>query len=276
MYDQAELLLALPPHQQPANLPEHWKDATIEARVYPGQTVPQLVINNDPMPHAYVPPDCGKWQFRPGAGGNSIWEHLPRLADFAEQCAIIVEIGIASMTGSTHAFDLGIQASDAPPNRKYHIGIDIHPSVSGPWVPKNPWWQFVSGSSQDPATVERVKDILTCGLDGYNAATLPIDLLYIDTVHEYEFLKKELENWLPVIGPHTMVVFHDTHRGGRYDRMTDAILEMVAEPVSVPKAYGATDFDRDAGPLYETHQYVQFSESCEGLGGLVPLGGWPK
>lgn len=277
MYDHSELFQHLPPCQQPANLPEHWHEATLEAKIYAPGLPPQLVINGDPMPFAYVPPDCSMWEFKPGAGGNSIWEHLPRLANMAACCGVIVEIGIASMTGSTHAFDLGLQASEVAPGRKFHIGIDIHETVAGPWVPASPFWQYVSGSSQDAATVEKVRQALTLRVDGGEEITLPIDILYIDTVHEYEFLKKELETWLPLIGPHTLVLFHDTHRGGNYDRMTDAIMEMVEDQTLQYVHSGEVLTPRKpAGPLYHTHQYDQISTTCEGLGALVPKAGWPK
>jgi hypothetical protein len=266
----------MPPHQQPANLPEHWKDADIRAEVCTHGLPPQLIINGDPMPHAYRPPDCKKWKFKAGAGGNSIWEHLPRLAEFASRAGVIVEIGIASMTGSTHAFDLGLQASDAAPGRKFHIGVDLHESVAGPWVPQSPFWQFISGSSKDPATVEKVKHALSMDNGSGEVVPLSIDILYIDTVHEYEFLKEELANWLPVIGPNTLVLFHDTHRGGRYDRMTDAIMEMVEAPVYEYDADDKYVGETTGGHLYYTHQYLQYSTTCEGLGGLAPKAGWPK
>ena len=249
----------LPEHQQPRNLPEHWRKEKIEAAIWTRGLPPQLTINGEPLAHAYVPPDCSEWKFKPCAGGNSIWEHLGRLADLASCAAVIVEIGIATMNGSTHAFDLGLQKSDRPDCQKYHIGVDIHPSISGPWVPQSPWWEFVSGSSKDPATVQKVLHAITSYMDGDGMYTPPIDILYIDTVHEYDFLKAELANWLPVIGPNTLVLFHDTHRGGQYHEMTNAILEMVAEN----------------GPLVGTHEYLQLSETCEGLGALSPLNGWP-
>jgi hypothetical protein len=266
MVHTSELWQLLPPHQQPANLPDHWQEADLQVKLYEGQSVPQLLINGDPMPHAYVPPDCSDFKFKPGAGGNSIWEHLPRLALLASQAAVIVEIGIASMTGSTHAFDLGLQESEAAPGRKLHIGIDIHDSVYGPWVPRSPFWHYVKGDSREPQTAYRVGKLLDHLLDGDGIYRQVIDILYIDTVHEYEFLKAELANWLPMIGPNTLVLFHDTHRGGSRDRMTDAIEEMVNNYVG----------DETSGALQRTHQYIQFSETCEGLGGLVPKAGWPK
>lgn len=258
----------LPPHQRKENLPPHWQNERIEAAIWTRGLPPQLTINGEPLAHAYVPPDCSKWKFAPCAGGNSIWEHLPFLADVASKAGVIVEIGIATMNGSTHAFDLGLAASEAAEGRKRHIGVDVHPTISGPWVPSSPWWEFVSGSSHEAETVEKVRRALTLSLDGDGQQELAVDILYIDTIHEKWFLQKELEVWLPLIGPKTLVLFHDTHRGGSYHEMTDAILEVVAEEeyhehTTIP-----------AGPLYATHGYIQISTSCEGMGALMPKAGW--
>lgn len=238
---------------------ERWEraleGAETEFKSYNGHA-PQLVINGDPMPHAYIPPSVDRWPFRPGAGGNSIWSHMERLADIASRAAVIVEVGIATMTGSTHAFELGLQASPAAKGRKRHIGVDIHEAISGPWVPQSDWWQFVSGDSRSAGTVCRVRNLLTVDTDGGGSEFLTPDILYIDTMHEYPQLKAELAVWKALVGPNTLLLFHDTHMGGQYNSMTDAIREL------------------EASDLAASHRYVQISTECEGLGALVPVGGW--
>jgi hypothetical protein len=221
------------------------------------RTVPpgfwQLVIDGMPMADGYEQPTSDRYQFRPGCGGGNIWKHLPRLADIAAKAGTIVEIGIATCTGSTHAFDLGLQQSKAPV--KMHIGVDIHDSANPEWAPRTPWWHYVKGDSREPATVAAVRDLLTwAGTDGYPGATIPPDVIYIDTIHEYDFLKTELANWEPLASDHTLWLFHDTYLLGTRHPLTDAIEEFA-----------------------EAHQdrwrYFSLSEECSGMGALLPVKG---
>lgn len=58
----------------------------------------------------------------------------------------------------------------------------------------------VTGSSHDPATVEKVAAVL---------GDKPVDLLYIDGDHSYEGVKKDFELYKRFCGPDTVVCFHD-------------------------------------------------------------------
>lgn len=213
----------------------------------------QLVIDGIPMGNGYEQPVSARYAFRPAAGGNSIWLLMERLADFAAGVGVIVEVGIATCSGSTHAFDLGLQASTAPVKR--HIGIDIHDAPDPAWEPPSPWWTYLQGDSREASTVERVlKELTSPTTDGYPGPVLVPDLIYIDTMHTYEFLSAEMKVWPALGGPSTLWLFHDTWLGGSFNPMTNAITEAVAE----------------GGPLADTHVYVEVTRDMNGLGALIP------
>ena len=77
------------------------------------------------------------------------------------------------------------------------------------------------------------------------------DLIFIDTVHTYEHLKKELELWEPLAVGDCKWLFHDTWMGGVYNPMTDAIKE----------------FARNSNGKWE---YSDITRECNGLGALLP------
>ena len=194
------------------------------------------------MPDGYVQPPTRTYPFRAGSGGNSIWSHMERLADFAKFCSRpLVEVGSGCGDGSTHAFDLGRQKAH---ESTQHISVNLHP-VGGGWEPINGQWKFIQGDSREISTVEAVKELLedTPGI------------IYIDTEHTYATLKRELEIWLQIADEDTLYLFHDVVG---FPEMTVALLEAVAP----------------GGSLHDTHYYLLIEETCSGLGALVPRKGW--
>jgi hypothetical protein len=104
---------------------------------------------------------------------------------------------------------------------------------------------MVIGSSVEQTTVDKVK------------ASFPIfDLIFIDTFHIYEHMRKELELWVQVAHDKTTWLFHDTWmindktRRFEYNHMTDAIKEFA---------------ERDGRWTYR-----DISKTCNGLGVLEP------
>jgi len=228
-----------------------------------GQAEPDAVLLAQ-LPGGYVQPVHPDYPFRAGAGGNSTWAHMVRYAELARYCprGIIVEVGVGCCDGSTHAFDLGLQKHIVPASKRLHIGVDIHEAPDGSWGPKSEWFQYLCSSSQDQETVDKVWDMLPQypGENGKLARWAP-GILYIDTVHTYEFLKRELEIWPQLVGPDTLMLFHDTYQFGPHEPapLTQAIIEAVAP----------------GGILHSTHEYFSISEECSGLGCLRPIAGWP-
>jgi predicted O-methyltransferase YrrM len=45
-----------------------------------------------------------------------------------------------------------------------------------------------------------------------------VDVLFIDTSHEYEHTKREIAAWFPWLSPNAKVFFHDTNLSGRFFR----------------------------------------------------------
>lgn len=208
-------------------------------------------------PPGYIAPSNARYPFKEGAGGNSIWLHMERLADFAARAKVIVELGTGTCCGSTHAFDLGLKVSNYPDKDKGHFAVDIYDYLNGEFMPKADYFHYTQGDSRAAVTMDEVLEEMKehFGVT-YTVDLPPVDILYIDTIHEYEFLKKELANWLEIIGPNTLCLFHDTYLGGSYNPMTDAIKEMVAED----------------GPLFLTHRFQEISQHCNGLSALRPIG----
>lgn len=226
-----------------------------------GQAQPDAVLLAQ-LPPGYVQPVHPDYPFRQGAGGNSTWAHMVRYAELARYCprGIIVEVGIGCCDGSTHAFDLGLRKHVVPASERLHIGVDIHEQADGSWGPKSEWFHYIKGSSQLAETVHYVREMLTVIHADRVEQRYP-GILYIDTVHEYEFLRRELEIWPQLVAPDCLVLFHDTYQYGPHEPapLTQAIIEAVAQ----------------GGILHETHRYYSISEECSGLGALVPLAGWP-
>ena len=202
----------------------------------------------------YVPPKTDQFPFRPGCGGNSIWSHMERLAEFARLSnGVIVEIGLGCGDGSTHAFQLGLQQN--PAEYKRHIGVSDHP-VGQDWEPESSYWSFVKGDSRNTVTVKHAGNHLS-EIDAGRMIVHKPGIIYIDTEHSYECLKRELEIWPDIGDENTLYLFHDVHY---FAPMTEAIHEAVAV----------------GGRFHDTHDYVLISKECSGLGALVPKSGWGR
>lgn len=114
---------------------------------------------------------------------SDINEHLPTLASYASECEHITEMGVRYIV-STYALLMG--------KPKKMISYDIHMCN---WEP--------------------VRDLVKEDTDFYFAVgnTLeieiePTDLLFIDTLHNYTQLKKELELHAKKVNKY--IIFHDT------------------------------------------------------------------
>jgi hypothetical protein len=82
------------------------------------------------------------------------------------------------------------------------------------------YWSFLQGNSMNIYTVYDVKRI--------SANRVP-DIIYIDTTHNYNQLKKELCLWKDIIGEETILIFHDIWMEGKYNPMSKAIQELSVE-----------------------------------------------
>jgi hypothetical protein len=120
---------------------------------------------------------------------SDINEHLITLKKYAEECDTVVEMGVRSIV-STWAF--------LAANPKKLISLDLHnPDKFGGNIQEI--YDGVSSTSIDFSFIEQ--DSLTYNLES-------CDLLFIDTLHDYLQLKKELTRHHTKVKKY--IIFHDT------------------------------------------------------------------
>ena len=163
--------------------------------------------------------------------------HMDTLSQFAFRALEIVEIGPDLGNGSTRAIGAGVTSWKTVS----WITVDIDDHILPECRPTYPNWHMVVGDSREPSTVDTVSTLLSSGF---------ADLIFIDTIHDKEFLAKELDVWRAIALPSTVWLFHDTWMLGKYNTMTDAIKEFAQK-----------------NPWWK---YVDISTECNGLGALLP------
>lgn len=131
---------------------------------------------------------------------SDIQEYMPFLREQAasRENAVILELG-SRRANSTFAFLSGAEESDS-----YVWSSDIdnilkYPDGIGPWR-NHPRWTFVCGDDMNP----EVQEILP----------KEVDILFIDTSHEYEHTLNECRAYVPRVKPGGIALFHDTHLMG--------------------------------------------------------------
>ena len=150
--------------------------------------------------------------FEVGEDGG-IQNYIDTLAECAAASnGFIVEMGIYRGTGSTVAFQRGLQNHPNP----LQVSMDYDEKYLY-WRPTVPWWHYLEADDRKPETVEKVKAIAGDRTPG---------IIYIDTNHDYEQMTAELANWGPYAAPDTLFLFHDTWLYGGYNEpMNRAIIE---------------------------------------------------
>ena len=151
---------------------------------------------------------------------GDIHEHLPYLAELSKECDSIVEIGVRQVV-SSWAFLYGL-ANPMKDNQKSLTCVDI----------KSPNEQNAASRFADLVMSCAENDIIFEFKLESSLEMSPIetDLLFIDTIHNYEFLSKELSRHGPYAKKY--IAMHDTeicktvgHGGGG---MWKAIEEFLA------------------------------------------------
>ena len=172
---------------------------------------------------------------------NDIANYIDILRAYASRAAFVLEIGPAKGNGSTLAFTEGLELNDKAKVQKLFISVDIRDYME--IKPNLSYWKLLIGDSREEETRKQFRAI---------TKRFP-DILFIDTHHTYEQMKRELEVWSPIASPvATTWLFHDTYMMGEYNHMTDAIKE----------------FAKDS-----PWNYVDISSEAHGLGALVPRKG---
>jgi len=131
------------------------------------------------------------------ASRTDISDHLPTL--FLESLPVaptlIVELG---MRGGESTFALERVAELYGANL---VSVDVDPCAR---VSAYPGWEFVQ--SDDIAFAGHFAE--WCSERGGDPA---IDVLFVDTSHEFEHTVQEIAHWFPYLSPRAKVFFHDTH-----------------------------------------------------------------
>jgi hypothetical protein len=120
---------------------------------------------------------------------SDIYEHLPTLKRYAESCDHVTEMGVRWAT-STYALMMG--------HPKTMVSIDIFP-LERFGVSTDRLYELAKEEGIDYKFV--VGDTRAIEID-------PTDLLFIDTLHNYNQLKKELE--IHADKARKYIIFHDT------------------------------------------------------------------
>lgn len=120
---------------------------------------------------------------------SDINEHLPTLYRYAVTCNHITECGVRGVV-SSYAFASGLLNN--PQNKLVQVDIDTNEEVE-----KFGIYCQIEG-------IQRIfyhQSDLKCPVE-------PTDLLFIDTLHVYGQLKRELERWHNYV--HKYIILHDT------------------------------------------------------------------
>ena len=163
---------------------------------------------------------------------------MPTISTLVSTKKVILEIAPDFGNGSTRAILNGISPE------ALWVSVDITDHISKDCRPKISNWFMVTGDSREPSTVNKVGKILK---------EKKADFIFIDTIHDKDFLAKELVAWSVLADENTVWTFHDTWMMGNYNPMTDAIKEFAIK-----------------NPQW---MYADLSKECNGFGALLPTNG---
>lgn len=122
----------------------------------------------------------------------NIFQHLPRLSQEAQ--GTVLELGCREGV-STGALLEGVEK-----NGGVVISVDID-DCSQIWR-GHPQWFFHRGESTDAkAILDTIKN---------NGIVPVIDVLFIDSEHNYDLCSKELRTWYPFLSLYATIILHDT------------------------------------------------------------------
>ena len=127
---------------------------------------------------------------------SDIQEYLPLLYDFARLCdkARVLELG-TRRGFSTLALLAGAEESGGHVWSSDINDVTTDPDGMKAWAGCGTW-TFVHGDDMDPDVQARLP--------------AEVDVLFIDTSHEYEHTVREIEVFLPRVVPGGAALFHDT------------------------------------------------------------------
>lgn len=139
---------------------------------------------------------------------SDIREYLPFLHETARSYPRVRVLELGTRSGnSTLAF---LAAAEAVDGHVTSVDVDLvtaSPEMR-PWA-KCPGWTFVRGDDMDPS----VQYLLPA----------QVDVLFIDTSHEYEHTVDECRAFMPRVVPGGVALFHDTRIFGTWSQPGDTV-----------------------------------------------------
>jgi predicted O-methyltransferase YrrM len=140
---------------------------------------------------------------------SDIQEYLPYLHETAKSYPDVRVLELGSRRGnSTLAFLAAasmvrghVWSADIDPVADYDEGMRRWRGC--------PWWTFIQGDDMDPAVQARLP--------------AEVDILFIDTSHEYAHTLAECRAYLPRVAPGGVALFHDTRIFGTWSGPGDTI-----------------------------------------------------
>lgn len=144
---------------------------------------------------------------------SSINELMPILMEYARLCESVTELGV-DIGQSTTAFLM------AQPDSLRSIDLEIHPQLNELFAMGT--LEIDDAAGQPPLWGFRMEDTLWefCKADSRQVNIPKTDLLFIDTIHEYEHLKTELERHHSQV--RTWIMLHDTISFGEIGEIPDS------------------------------------------------------
>lgn len=125
---------------------------------------------------------------------SDINEHLPTLYDLSKQCSSVAELGVRGMV-ATWAFLKGLKDSTVEGEKSYQ-GVDLE----GPPAEKLEIAKNLSQGVGIKFSFQKANDLVV--------DLGEVDLVFIDTLHTYCHLSKELEKFAPKTKK--FIAMHDT------------------------------------------------------------------
>lgn len=152
-----------------------------------------------------------EYQRRAGLQRHHIAHYLPVLFGTAARYpgARIVELG-CDVGDSTVAL---LAAAELAGGHLWSVDINPDCGFTSTYAQCPGPWTFVIGDSTHRSTAERT--------------LRKIDVLFIDSSHQYDQTRQELWLWLPRMAPGGVVLLHDTNKPGTHDRVREALDEVL-------------------------------------------------
>ncbi|MEK7213617.1 MAG: class I SAM-dependent methyltransferase [Patescibacteria group bacterium] len=192
---------------------------------------------------------------------TDISDHLETL--FIESLVVkpklIVELGVR--TGqSTFVFERVAKLNDA-----YLISVDIAPQQN-----KTSWHRSNFIQKDDILVADEFRDLCK-----RNNLIPQIDVLFIDTSHEYNHTKREIAKWFPFLSKRSIIFFHDANVKLLYKRRNGTIGKAYNDDRDVMRAIE----EYIGTPLNEKKDFVKLHGSwliehkaiCNGMTILKPI-----